>query len=115
MFRMIMLGTFAFAIGLSDTANAAAITLNTDDAVTFKWDFTQGMSPAPPYDVLFAHFNFGSVDRARRAGGSRASSTGRRSTDPSPSWLPAEVSPPRARARCPNGRRPASQSGNLDA
>jgi hypothetical protein len=45
---MIMLATFGFAAGLSDTANAAPITLNAGDAVTFNWDFTHGVSPAPP-------------------------------------------------------------------
>jgi hypothetical protein len=112
MSRMIMLATFAFAVDLSDTANAAPITLNADDAVTFNWDFTQGVSPAPPYDVLFANFNFGSVDGARRAGGSRSSSTRRRSAGS----FAILVCPPRCRrrdprARRPNGRTPASQSG----
>jgi hypothetical protein len=112
MSRMIMLATFAFAVGLSDTANAARITLNADDAVTFNWDFTQGVSPAPPYDVLFANFNFGSVDGARHLGGSRSSSTRRRPPDPSPSWFARRGAAAATRAaRRPNGRRPASQSG----
>ena len=62
MSRMIILATFAFAVGLSDTANAAPITLNADDAVMFNCAFTQGVSPAPPDVVLFANFKIGSVD-----------------------------------------------------
>jgi hypothetical protein len=111
MSRMIMLATFAFDVGLSDTANAAPITLNADDAVTFNWDFTQGVSPAPPYDVLFANFNFGSVDGARRAGGSRSSSTRRRSAGSFAILVCPRGAAAATRARRPNGRRPASQSG----
>jgi hypothetical protein len=62
MSRMIMLATFAFAVRLSDTANAAPITRNADGAVTFNCAFTQGVSPAPPHVVLFANVKIGSVD-----------------------------------------------------